>query len=35
MALKKCLKQQRSLLKQNSITENHLFLIKIGKQYID
>ncbi|CAM8750952.1 hypothetical protein CENTIMANUS_00349 [Klebsiella phage vB_KpM_Centimanus] len=35
MALKKCLKQQRSLLKQSSITKNHLFLIKIGKQYID
>lgn len=35
MALKKCLNQQRSLLKRSSITQNHLFLIKISKQYID
>ena len=35
MALKKCLKRQCIQLKQSSITKNHLFLIKVGKRYID
>lgn len=35
MALKKCLKGQRTQLKQSSITKNQLFLIKVGKQYFD
>lgn len=35
MALKKCLKKQRIQLKQSSITTNHLFLIKLSKNYYD
>lgn len=35
MALKKCLKHQRTQLNSSRISANHIFLLKISKFYLD